>query len=1071
MPITLVNILTNLLTDRSNQVITNFGLTPAYSVQDGIDQGETITPLLWRIYYDPLIHQISSQYSGYTMSTYQSLSLRQSHKQTLQASTSVLAYMDDTLWITDSKQQLEQIIETASSFYRMANITINPHKSILSSNNSQRTTIRYMDSQISTQPINTAFKFLGCWFTSNCNYKLQTKLITEEINNLTNTLKNKKVTDKQAIYIINTVIIPTFEYRINNIVISQSICNKLLSQYLTVAKHKAGLSKSTPNSTLLNHNIYGVKNVWDIQLQHHITNLLIRINNQQLLGSSTQIRLQQLQNNLWSPTNILQHQHPLIDGKNRHTTTFKIIQLLQNLNMTIQIDNNIQNIQTLTYPHTSIESILDKHPQYLSFKQQLRTKHIMYLEQLTSSDNTILLDWSHISSRINYLPTGRKPKWFSILEQTILLNLHTRKINNNLPLPDVNTFSLNTGHYKHKPSPWLLTLKNNDIIIGKARKYNQSNNTISITHWSFEFDPSVTNLYPTPQTSCNPCLGCSYNSHRIQNKCTFDISATLSTKFLGRKKYSNSLSILNLNSHYLDLLYSIALKTPTNIPDLPSIYIQQNPIDTIFHTNIITNRLNQLANNNITSADLTFYTDGSVTNISTDQCKMSIGWVQIYNNTIQQTFSAPIQHWPSSYKAELIAILSAISTCPRNCKVEIYTDSQSIISKYNKITTQPPKPNKAYSYNYWPIWHTLLNLIKSYSLSVNFYKVTAHSDNTFNNLADSLAKNTSFNYYLDFKHNNLYNPSYFLQLNGINVESPTRRTIKNISNAYNIAMWSSQNRMNQIIPISSQIDWNSTWLYLNNNHKRSYNYTNFQLSHSKSFRVKNIINSLSTIHNLHYLYPHIFNTINCISCNSHEHSLHWVICPNTISYYTILSQTILDTIPHLLPDLSNHELLELQQKLLNHSCLSSTSQTSNNQLNFYHIIRGFIPKLIINTIQDYTTSTKIASNITIKLLLKLSNNLYEQAWKPYCTNLANWKKIHNIPRKIISSTSSSHSPRNRLYQRIHYTYNCICGLPDQKHSELNTCPPKGLANRKVDIWVDLWTKFSVPTNDILDIQI
>jgi hypothetical protein len=157
----------------------------------------------------------------------------------------------------------------------MANITINPHKSILSSNNPQHTTIRYMDSQISTQPINTAFKFLGCWFTPNCNYKLQTKLITEEINNLTNTLKNKKVTDKQAIYIINTVIIPTFEYRINNIVFSQSICNKLLSQYLTVAKHKAGLSKSTPNSTLLNHNIYGVKNVWDIQLQHHITNLLI----------------------------------------------------------------------------------------------------------------------------------------------------------------------------------------------------------------------------------------------------------------------------------------------------------------------------------------------------------------------------------------------------------------------------------------------------------------------------------------------------------------------------------------------------------------------------------------------------------------------------------------------------------------------------------------------------------------------------------------------------------------------------------------------------------------------------
>jgi hypothetical protein len=43
MPNTLVNIITNLLHNRTNQIITNLGLTPSYEVQDGIDQGETIT--------------------------------------------------------------------------------------------------------------------------------------------------------------------------------------------------------------------------------------------------------------------------------------------------------------------------------------------------------------------------------------------------------------------------------------------------------------------------------------------------------------------------------------------------------------------------------------------------------------------------------------------------------------------------------------------------------------------------------------------------------------------------------------------------------------------------------------------------------------------------------------------------------------------------------------------------------------------------------------------------------------------------------------------------------------------
>src|ERR1041384_1860015 len=69
LPTPIINILSNLLIDRQNEVITNFGLTSPYQVLNGIDQGETITPLLWRIYYDPLITHIYFTFSGYTIST------------------------------------------------------------------------------------------------------------------------------------------------------------------------------------------------------------------------------------------------------------------------------------------------------------------------------------------------------------------------------------------------------------------------------------------------------------------------------------------------------------------------------------------------------------------------------------------------------------------------------------------------------------------------------------------------------------------------------------------------------------------------------------------------------------------------------------------------------------------------------------------------------------------------------------------------------------------------------------------------------------------------------------------
>jgi len=131
------------------------------------------------------------------------------------------------------------------------------------------------------------FKFLGCWFTLNNKQSEQTKLILNETFQLTNIASTKKITDKQITYIINTVILPTLEYKIHNIVLSHSICNKILSKYLTVVKHKSCLSKSIPNSTMLNPYLYNIKNIWDIQLQHHITNFLQCINDPQLFGITT----------------------------------------------------------------------------------------------------------------------------------------------------------------------------------------------------------------------------------------------------------------------------------------------------------------------------------------------------------------------------------------------------------------------------------------------------------------------------------------------------------------------------------------------------------------------------------------------------------------------------------------------------------------------------------------------------------------------------------------------------------------------------------------------------------------
>jgi hypothetical protein len=278
-------------------------------------------------------------------------------------------------------------------------------------------------------------------------------------------------------------------------------------------------------------------------------------------------------------------------------------------------------------------------------------------------------------------------------------------------------------------------------------------------------------------------------------------------------------------------------------------------------------------------------------------------------------------------------------------------------------------------------------------------------------------------------------------------------------------MWFSQGRMQDIIPIAKYINWNATWLFLNNNQKRSNTFTNFQLSHSKSFRIKNLLLDLPTLNHFHQINSTIFSHQNCLTCNIPETKLHWLYCPRITPVTTIIQNSIQEIVNISLLEISVHQLQQLHRELIEHQSFQH-SQYSTIPLSI--TLRGFVPQSLIQTISQYTSSNKAATNITIKLLLHISNSIYNLIWKPYCQKFAEWKNLNNIPKQLPHIKPSN---RPRFYSRHEYTYNCTCGLPDQQHSEINNqCPPIGNAKRKIDIWSDFWIKYSVPTNSILDIE-
>ena len=58
LPEITIRLILNLFQGRQSRVITHWGHTEAFVINDGIEQGEVLSPLVWRIFYDPLLERI-----------------------------------------------------------------------------------------------------------------------------------------------------------------------------------------------------------------------------------------------------------------------------------------------------------------------------------------------------------------------------------------------------------------------------------------------------------------------------------------------------------------------------------------------------------------------------------------------------------------------------------------------------------------------------------------------------------------------------------------------------------------------------------------------------------------------------------------------------------------------------------------------------------------------------------------------------------------------------------------------------------------------------------------------------
>ena len=239
--------------------------------------------------------------------------------------------MDDTNWIARSKENMQLILDDAREFYRANDSQINSSKSVLIVINSQDKSIKQeVQAGLNKEVVHRLEKkdftrFLGVWIGSTNSKNNIVSRIIRETQNITSVLKCKKATEKQTLYILNRVLIPKIEYRIQHCHIPAKTCNKLTIDLRKIIKNKLGICSTLPNSAIHHKGIIKLKSIWEIQSESHITNLINRLNDTGPTGQATIIRLKQAQIENWEPINILTEEIPDTFNckKNFTVSTFK----------------------------------------------------------------------------------------------------------------------------------------------------------------------------------------------------------------------------------------------------------------------------------------------------------------------------------------------------------------------------------------------------------------------------------------------------------------------------------------------------------------------------------------------------------------------------------------------------------------------------------------------------------------------------------------------------------------------------------------------------------------------------
>jgi exonuclease III len=881
LPEVITKFILGLFEKRKIKIITSYGLTNEFEAEDGIDQGEVISPLVWRIFYDPLLCAIqNTRDTGYRMSTNWPTDLVYNKTKELYHQQAVLAYADDTTWIARSKKELQEIVNVSNEFYELNDIEINSKKSellVLNSINKKSANQKSMSvnvgksgDKVYAKKDASTFRHLGVWISHKDNQKHSINIIKDEISRMCKAVKWKKATASQLVYLNNNVLLPSIEYRLQTNFLSKSICDRIQRPIWSLIKNKLELACTTANSICSHKGFLGLRSIWQNQLAHHFTELTLRINRQEVLGKTTKLRLKegQLQSkSLLCPSGSKYNFDKVIPKNN---LTLKVMH--EGAKLDFRINEIVENLDDINIVGTEISKLLGKKEMQSYAKTD--KMNLFVIEQLIDSAGSSLLTWQQTKYIRSFKKKGRTPSWFLKLEEIVLKENNdrsSRELKDIYKVKSPNRRAIKLSSKKisndRRKKEWFLFKKDKHIHVGKVVKKTEKG--VVAEHWKEATHPEER------EEAYEKCKGC--GGKRSSDECLINIKYKEWHQVVDTHVDKDKLKLeapITALLEEKEIVEKISIEQEINIEitahDVESAIIQEVVDDKGIQEELI--KLKQkLKGREIVE----FYTDGAMTRKEggANSNSMGIGWVVKEENRIEHNinFSCRLENWPSSTRAELGAIWSALLTAPVNAQVHIRTDSKAAIEAIEKHQMICKLRNWFKTKNR-SIIRQILDCCKAKNLSLFLHKVKGHSGIIENDLADEFAKKgLSRINVLNIPETSYKDLKYVPKWKDKSIDNSLRSFV-NITTA--IAYETEWSNLHNMVEVTNQsqdnnnlhnkLIWSNIWQILKKLQGKKC--TSLKKSKALIFRIKCINDILPTKDICYQRNPKLYKSKKCIAC-------------------------------------------------------------------------------------------------------------------------------------------------------------------------------------------------------------